>query len=389
MQPVFNHIEILNLELYNFENQKLDISRIFLRINIFENITNQFLTGKIVIVDTQDIISNFPIIGNETLKITLKHDNTIINLEFKIYKIEGDSNNTKGERGGKVFVLYFCSPEKIFSNKISKKYNDKAEIIIQNLLTESKELLFESTSDSIEIYSNFWTIQKIIDFVVRLSKSDKYYDYTFFETLEKFNFYPISFLLNQAVSEKIVYDKSNQNYLMNNNIKSFQFEKYFNLIKDKKFGLFGVTQYQNHITNYSYSKTETDLSNVYEKITSLGKNIPFDKNLSSFTNKVMNNFYDVEISPIRTSMMNLLNHNNLIIKVNGTLKRKSGQVVNLKYPKLNNNDVIQKSFDGNWFINGIHHILDNDGEFEQNLLLSKNAKFDFKNLEKVNGNKNI
>lgn len=388
MQPVFNYIDILKLELINFKEDILDISRIFLRINIFENISNIFLTGKIVIIDTQDIIANFPIIGNELLKISIKHENIIINLEFKIYKIDSDGNNTKGEHGGKIFTLYFCSPEKLYSNKISRKFIDKAETIIQNLLTESKELLFEGTSEAIEIYSNFWTIQKIIEFIIKLSKSGTYYDYVFFETLENFNFFPVSFLLNQTVSEKFVYDKSNENFLMNNSIKVFRFEKYFNILRDQNFGFFGSTQYQNHIANYSYSKTETDLSNVYEKITALGKHIPFDENLLSFTNKVMNNFYDVEITPIRTSTMNLLNHYNLIIKVNGTLKRKPGQVINLRYPKLNNDDVIQKSFDGNWLISGLHYIIDNGGDFEQNLLLSKNAKFDFDGLP-ITTNQNL
>ena len=380
MQEVFNRIEILNLELYNFDNQKLDISRIFLRVNIYENIFNQFLTGKVLILDTQDIISNFPIIGNEILKMTIKHEEVIIDLEFRIYKIEGDSNNTKGEIGGKHFLLYFCSKEKLYSTKISRKYNDKAETIIRNLLNSSKEMLFESTLEEIELYSNFWNIQKIIQFVIKLSKSDTYYDFVFFESLKNFNFFPVSFLLNQEVSEKFVFDKGNLNFLMNNNIKVFRFEKYFNILKDQNFGFFGLTQYQNHITNYSFTKTENDLLGVYEKIISLGKNIPFDDDLGNSSEKVINNFYDIEITPIRTAMMNLLTHYNLIIKVQGTLARKSGQIINLEYPKINENNIIQKSFNGNWFINGIHSAFDNGGAFDQNLLLSKNARFDFKGL---------
>lgn len=387
MLPVFNKIEILNLELINFNGDVLDISRIFLSTSIFENLFNQFLMGKIVILDTQDIISNFPIIGNEVLNITIKHDDIIIDLKFKIYKIEGDSNNTKGIQNGKIFTLFFCSKEKLYSNKISRKYNDKAETIIQNLLNSTKELLFEPTSDSIEIYSNFWDIQKIIEYVIRLSKSSIYQNFVFFETIERFNFFPIDFLLNQAVSEKFIFDKSNQNYLMNNNIKTFRFENYFNILKDQNNGFFGSTQYQNHITDYSYTKTKTDLSNVYEKITALGKNIPFDSNLFNSSEKVINNFYDTEITPIRTTMMNLLNHCNMIIKVNGTLKRKTGQLIELRYPKINNNEVFQKSFDGKWLVNGVHHIIGNGGSFEQNLLISKNARFDFKGLpETINKN---
>ena len=93
---------------------------------IAHSTTNSFIHGtdklvctlgldNTVIIDTQDIIANFPIIGNELLKISIKHENIIINLEFKIYKIDSDGNNTKGEHGGKIIAS--GTPEKIIATK--------------------------------------------------------------------------------------------------------------------------------------------------------------------------------------------------------------------------------------------------------------------------------
>ena len=80
---------------------------------------------------------------------------------------------------------------------------------------------------------------------------------------------------------------------------------------------------------------------------------------------------------------------NILIKVNGILDRTIGQIVKLKYPKIYNEERIQNSFDGNWFIMAINHIIMNDGGYEQNILLSKNAKFNFDELEKCGGKTNI
>jgi len=389
MQDVFNKVNILDIQLYNFKNESLDISKLFLKINIFESIFEKFLSGKIVITDTQDLIANFPIIGNERLRISFEEITKIVDMDFRVYKTDGDQNNTKGIQKFKTFVLYFCSAEKLKSNKISKKFSGKAETIIADVLNSDKEFVYQETLENISFVSNFWSVQKIIDFILKIVKSFKYSDYVFYETLDNLTFSPISHLQGMDETESIVYDLNNDNYIKNDNIKTFKFERYFNILENKMFSMFGKTLYNCHNTDYSFKKTSKSLSDVYGNITSLGKHIPFDINLFSGESGVDANYYDPEISIIRNICLSTLRQYNIITKMNGLLSRKCGQVVKIDYPSTYNDEIYQKSFDGKWFIIGINHLISNDGDFEQNLLMSKNAKFNFDGLEKTNGNINV
>ena len=389
MQTIFNSVNILDIKLYNIFGESIDLLRIYLHFNIFESIFESFLSGKIIITDTQDLIANFPIVGNEILKISIQQDKKIIDLTFRVYKIDIDQNTTKGIQKFKTFVLYFCSDEKLKSNKISKKFSGKAETIIKNILISDKELLFQKSDGDISFFSNFWSIHKIINFILKISKSSKYFDYVFYETLENLMFYPISYLQNEDPQETIVYDLGNDNYIKNDNIKSFKFERYFNILENQVYGMFGKTLYNCHETEYSFKKTNKSLSGVYEKITALGKNIPFDINLFSEESNVDVNYYNPDISIIRNICLSVLRQYNIVAKLNGNLDRKVGQVIKIDFPGTNNDEIYQKSFDGNWFVMGIQHIITNDGDFEQNVLMSKNAKFNFDGMKITEGTKNI
>lgn len=389
MQPAFNYIDILDITLFNFLDESIDLTKIFISFDIYESLFEPFLTGKILITDTQDLISNFPIIGNEKLRISLKQENKVVDLVFRIYKIDSDIGNTKGLMKFKTFVLYFCSEEKLKSNKISKKYEGKAETIIANILNTDKSLLYFPTANNISFYSNFWSIHKIIDFILKLSKSSKYYDYVFYETLENLNFFPISYLQNESPNETIIYDLSNDHYIKNDNIKTFKFVRYFNILESQVYGMFGKTLYNVHETNYSFEKKNRDIADVFENITSLGKHIPFDSNLFSEETEIVNNFYDSDISIIRRICLSILRHYNIIIKINGMLDRKCGQILKLEFPTFNKNEIYSESFEGNWFNIGMHHMISNRSLYEQNILIGKNAKFNFENLELVKGDKNI
>jgi hypothetical protein len=389
MQEIFNKVNILDIQLYNFLDEALDISKLFLRINIYESIFEKFLSGKIVLTDTQDLIANFPIIGNERLRISFEQNKKIIDLDFRVYKVDGDQNNTKGIQKFKTFILYFCSVEKLKSNKISKKFSGKAETIIDNILNSNKEFVYQKTLEDISFVSNFWSVQKIIDFILKITKSSTYSDYVFYETLENLTFSPISYLHGVDITETIVYDLGNDNYIKNNNIKTFKFERYFNILENKMYCMFGKTLYNCHSTEYSFKKTCKSLSEFYDNITSLGKHIPFDKNLFSNESGIDVNYYEPEVSIIRNICLSMLRQYNIIIKMNGLLSRKCGQVIKIDYPSTYNDEIYQKSFDGKWFVVGINHSISNDGGFDQNLLMSKNAKFNFDGLELITGNVNI
>ena len=51
---------------------KLDIRNQIANIEFFEDIFSPFITGKVVISDTQDLINRMPLIGQEILQVNIE-----------------------------------------------------------------------------------------------------------------------------------------------------------------------------------------------------------------------------------------------------------------------------------------------------------------------------
>lgn len=388
---IFTVIDSIDIYLTNINGKKIEISRLLMSLEFYENLFNTFLTGKLVIIDTLDLLKNFIIIGNETLNIDL-HTTDIdksITLDFKIYKINPEKTNHRGDVKRKLIELYFCSNDAIINQKISisKKFSGKSENTIQTLLTtylsSEKTLSSDATSSDVTVYSNFWKPTKIIDFLCKISKNSDYSDYIFYETFNGFNFKTVSNLISQNAIHNIKFKTDTDSFIGNTNIKIHKFENYFDIINLLNSGLFGTTFYKPHDTNYSYQKNTKTLSENYDTIYTNGSSKHFNDNLSDDSNSVSVNLYDPEISEVRLASLKLLQNYNLTIQLNGDFGRTIGQNLNIEFPNLDNETTLNEFFNGNWFIVGIRHIISQRNTFTQNILLCKNAFFNHKDLESI------
>lgn len=390
-RDIFTLIDDIDIFITNVNGRQIELSKLLVNVDIYENIFDPFLNGKIVLVDTLDIMKNFIIIGNESLDITIHTTDAdrAINLSFRVYKINRDPNNFRGDVKRKVIELYFCSEETITGNKnsISKKFNGSPEAIVQTLLTDylssSKTLTSDSTSAEITIFSNYWKFMKIIDFASKLSQNSQFSDYIFYEDFDGFNFRSISNLINQESVNNLSFSTDTLSFIGNNNIKIFKFENYFNIFEALKSGMFGTTFFQPDDTNYAFTKYTKTLSDVYNDITTNGATKHFDDDLSSNTNLVATNFYEPSVSQKRLSALKLLQYYNLTIQLNGDFGRKCGQNVNLDFPNLDNENVINEFYNGRWFISGIRHMINQKNIYTQNVSLCKNAFFNDARLNPI------
>lgn len=387
---IFSVIDDISVNMTNIKGKTIDISRMMVSFEIYENIFDFFLTGKIIIVDTLDLPQHFPIIGNENVEVSLTttDSNKTKIFNFKIYKYEKDIKNIRGVEKKRILVLYLCSDEYLKNNinLISKKFSGTPDSVIDDVLNElgtSKQCDSESGISNIEIFSNFWTAQKIIDFVCKISESSLYKDYVFFETLDGFVFKTLSNLMNQPSIADFVYSTDIESIINSNNIKTFKMNSYFDLNMNSKNGLFGNTFYKPHDTEYSFQKIEESLTDNVENLVTHGKSLPYDVNMASENNLVGVNWYNPEISSVRLASIKLLQNYNLVVRMNGDFSRKTGDVINLEYPNFDNENNINTSFDGKWFIAGIKHSILQTNEYEQNVLLVKNAFFKNNDLEDI------
>ncbi len=358
MSSILSVVENISVSITNVVGKKIDITKMFLSLSIFESMFVNFLNGKIVIYDTIDLISNFPIIGNELVEIEIDSSqlNTPISMKFRVYKNDSgevESKNTKR----KVIILYICSEEMInnFLKTINRKFSESTgdtivQWLLDNPLESSKTLNFETTSDTIDLYTNFWKSSKIIDLVCKKSISSEYFDFIFFENLDGFNFKPLSYYLSQESSQELVYENVSQSFIKLNNIKSYKFNSYFDILALSKIGFFGSTFYNTDEVNYSFTKTETTLSDNEDKFYSLGGKSFFNPDIKVNTNMIKYITLDPEITSARNTLLKLLKQYNISLKMNGDFNRKTGNIVNFFFPNIDNENDINGMFDGNFLV---------------------------------------
>lgn len=391
MSKILTTIDRIYIDITNIFGKNIEVTRLFLNLEIYENIFDKFLSGKIIIADTIDLISNFNLIGNETININLYTINSDknINLSFKIYKVnpENKTNNNLYKR--KTIELFFCSNELIEQkNNISKKLIGQGNQLISDLLTTnllSNKTFNYDSSNELTIFSNFWSPSKIIDFICANSENN-YKDYIFFENLNGFNFKTISSLINVDPIHDITFKKDDDSLMMNNNIHFFKFSSYYNILDSLKNGLFGNTFYSPNNINNEFDKVSNTLIDNLNDIVTNGNRRYFDDSLSNIENNIGLNYYNPDISLNRLTSLKMLTNYNLSIRLNGDFTRKSGDNLNIYFPNLDNESIINESFNGNWFILGIKHIISQNNQFRQNIVLNKNAFFNNTALPKISGN---
>lgn len=394
---VLSTVESLTVTLIDNFGNDINLTKMFLELDIFESIFEHFLTGKITILDSLDLIQNVPIIGNEILQIdiiTSQYDDPI-SLNFSVYKLDKDVNLQDRNKKNKMFILYFCSTELItnFLYPFSRKFSDNTENVVQWLITNalgsSKTLTSTATVDSFDFYSNFWYSSDIIRFLCNNSTSSNYSDYMFYEDFNGFNFVPVSELMNNDAVQTVTYESNSESFIKINNIRSFKFNSYFDILSLLKVGFFGSTLFKHDSSNYEYTKTESLYSDVENLITSLGKNSFFQSILSNVTNKVGVNYLDHDTININRTQQKLLNQYNVVAKMNGDFTRSCGSIVDMSFPNTDNENPTNDQFDGFWIINGIKHIFFQNTTYEQNVLMSKNAAFNNSKLDTITSLTNI
>ena len=148
---------IQELKLFTSAGNVIDLSGSYMSMNIYEDIFSPCLTGDITVVDTNAILMNAPVTGQDFLsfKITTPGlENQSIDFTetvMSIYRIDARVSVTPGSE---VFTLHFCSPEGLRDNRVrvSKSYTDSIDNIVEDLLTNkyyinsNKDLFIEPTT---------------------------------------------------------------------------------------------------------------------------------------------------------------------------------------------------------------------------------------------------
>lgn len=192
------------------KNNTVDVQHQIVSFNILESMTKGYVSGSFKIVDTNNLVQNFPLKGEEKLAIEYEDWFGIKRTdEFFIYSILHDEMQFKKSDTTQTYTVYFCSIARLLSSTqlVRRGFDDSAsnaaeqlfrEYIqsVDNISTKPKEIFVKPSSGIQRLVVPSYSPIDALHFLSRNAFLDNGSSaYRFFETREKFWFAPIEYVI--------------------------------------------------------------------------------------------------------------------------------------------------------------------------------------------------
>lgn len=187
-------------------------------IEIYEDIFTPFITGNVVIRDSQELNNLFPLIGEEVIRIMVAtpsmDQREVYSREFMIYKL---SDKLKLKDREAVYQLHFISKEAIvdLNRKLSQGFEGKISDIVKKLYLNGlevnqkyKQLNVEETQNKTKFIANYWSPVKCLQFLAEQAmNANGSPSYVFFENKYGFNYISLETLYTGTpIKQRFIWD---------------------------------------------------------------------------------------------------------------------------------------------------------------------------------------
>lgn len=185
-------------------------------IEIYEDIFSPFISGKVLIRDSQELLNLLPLVGEEKIILDIAtptiDEEYAIKGEFFIYKMGERIRISERDTG---YQLYFMSKEGIvdINRKISKAYSGNIADIVKRIITEedalssTKKHNIESTPNIIKYISNFWSPVQNLNYLAQSAVNENGSPtFVFFENKFGLNFISLDSMYDAPVFRYLVWD---------------------------------------------------------------------------------------------------------------------------------------------------------------------------------------
>ncbi len=209
--------EIEEIKLFSSSGNIIPLNGLMMQLTLFENIFSPTMSGQITLLDTNSIVLNLPIIGQEYLSFKIKtaslgsEGTDIIDYTeniFFVYKIDKRIMADSAE----AIVLHFTSPEMMRNNRtrVSKSYTNSIDKIVidvlqnERYLNSKKDLFIEGTVGVRKMIAPnnqpFTFIQKLASESISLEHGSPYF--MFYENKDGIHFRSLESLYDQPIIAK-------------------------------------------------------------------------------------------------------------------------------------------------------------------------------------------
>lgn len=196
--------------IHSSSGVEMNVTPQVFNVEIYEDITSPFISGKVFIKDGQNLTNVFPLVGNELIEMELITPGLLDDQGYKqTFFIYGCSDKLKQERIS-FYELKIISQEAVGNSvtKISRKFSGNPANSVYNILTQSYGLhcnadrvgAIEPCSNNVEFVSNWWNPIKCIKYLTdRSLNTNSSPTYVFFQNKHGFSFVSLDTLFSQDI----------------------------------------------------------------------------------------------------------------------------------------------------------------------------------------------
>lgn len=371
----------------------LDIMSAVVGIELYENIFETFVSGKVIVSDSSAIQMFFPMVGNEFLTLRFHtpgfSSEDSCGGEFFIYKC---SDSVRHTDRNSVYVLYFISKEAVIdqNKRISHTFRDPPADMVKWLLGDNglqteKELFSEEPRNKFAFCSNWWKPGRCLQWIADHSVSAKGSpSFLFFENRRGFVFASLDSIMDPSVSPVIDLSVSNYSRTMGDRqsashdimrdyqtILQIDYHNGFDYFKRLRDGFYGSEIVTMDMTTQRYTHNrfnrEFSADNHLNSYSPVADNaVATSRGSMKFVPRMYNNFEDFEESTNhdtmadRNAILSRLTSHGLTVQVYGRTDYSVGQKIRVTVPRSGqirdgDSDSSDKLLSGVYLVTGLCH----------------------------------
>jgi len=390
------------LIIYNYGTKGLDQSKAFnllgmiSEVNLYEDIFSHTMHGSLLIVDTLNVITQFPIVGMETLEVEYELPGAgVVQKFFKVIKVS--DHQIEGNK--QTYVLHFISPLSFADARYSveRAYSGTSGNIINQIIDEVEkwDWFYKETGKfiprdidsrqmfTLKLVSPQWSPSECIRWCEKKALSTSKHnqaDYLFYESSRALEFKSLMTLYSAAPKAEFIYD-----HVPAGNDVSREYMKILRLSKDVDSDtlqniihrLYGQTTYVYDTARKSLAIQQVDYGKV-QKITDdyMGANqkstlrrtpnfnisANYETNVA-ITNDLLHDEQKTDPDRLTVSsrdvLLNITSIELMRIDIWGRTDLAIGDMIKITLGEYSQHNTTKddKKNSGNWLITAVHHRL--------------------------------
>ena len=128
------------VKIFSSSGTVIDITKLVVAMNLYEDVYKTAVTGTIAVSDTNNIIMEAPIIGQEFIGFKISTpglDKFALDYSEHVFTITKVLARASSNPGAQAYSFYFCSPEGLRDTRVrvSKSYTNSLDAIVEDILT--------------------------------------------------------------------------------------------------------------------------------------------------------------------------------------------------------------------------------------------------------------